>query len=117
MKTKISILIVGLMLMVGCGNQFSQLPPSPEKTYAQSLTIYNDASEAYNAALMLQTPEVKAQWKKDINPLLDAADVTLNLWWEAINTDGEDDAKVNYLEIWNKLFPMLFSLGIIEVKE
>ena len=114
---RLSVILVAIMLVAGCAGQLSELPPSPEKTYAQALTIYNDANEAYVAALMLQTPEVKAQWKRDINPKLDAADVALDAWWAAIGTDSENDAQFSYLQLWNKLFPMLFSLGIIEVEE
>ena len=117
MKTKISVLVIGLLFLVACGNQLSQLPPSPAKTYAQSLTIFNDASEAYVMALILQTPEVREQWKRDINPMLDAADHALNCWWAVVGTDHEDEAQFNYLKIWRELFPLLFSLGIIEVKE
>ena len=116
-KRKIMMMVVGVVFLVGCGGQLSQLPPSPEKTYAQSLTAFNDASEAYNAALMLQTPEVKAQWKKDINPMLDAADTALNCWWATIGTDQEDEAEVKYLRLWRELFPLLFKLGIIGVEE
>ena len=117
MKTKISVLVIGLLLLVACAPQLSELPPSPEKTYAQALTAYNDAVYAYITALALQTPEVKAQWKQDINPMLDAADVALDAWWAVVGTDQEDDAQFNYLKIWRELFPLLFQLGIIEVGE
>ena len=116
-RNSIFVLLLGVMFLVACGGQLSQLPPSPEKTYAQALTVFNDASEAYVAALMLQTPEVKAQWKRDINPKLDAVDEALDLWWFTIGTGIEDIAKFNYLELWRELFPMLFQLGIIEVTE
>ena len=122
MKTRnngIFILMLGVfvMLFANCAPQLSQLPPSPEKTYAQALTIYNNANEAYVAALMLQDPVTKAQWKRDINPKLDATDIALNAWWMAIGTDREDDARFKYLKLWGDLFPLLFSLGIIEVEE
>jgi len=117
MKTKrIFIVLLGVMFLAGCGGQLSQLPPSPEKTYAQALTAFNDASEAYVAALSLQTPDVKAQWKRDINPMLDAADTALNLWWSVIGTEQEDEAEFDYLKLWRELFPLLFTMGIIEVE-
>ena len=103
--------------ILACGGQLSQLPASPEKTYGQALSIYNNANEAYVAALMLQDPETKAQWKKDINPQLDKADIALNAWWTAIGTDREDDAQLKYLKLWGDLFPLLFQLGIVEVEE
>ncbi len=122
MRTKhtgLYILFLGMMVLflANCAPQLSQLPPSPEKTYAQSLTIYNNANEAYIVALMLQDPETKAQWKRDINPKLDAADVALNAWWNAIGTDRQEGAQFNYLQLWHELFPVLFELGIIEVEE
>ena len=121
MRTKknscLILMLGGMFLLANCGGQLSQLPPSPEKTYAQALTAYNNASEAYVAALMLQTPEVKAQWKKDINPMLDAADTALNLWWSVIGTEQEDEAEFDYLKLWRELFPILLQLGIIEVAE
>ena len=109
---------LGMMLMLAnCAPQLSQLPPSPEKTYAQALTIYNDANEAYVAALMLQTPEVKAQWKQDINPELDKADEALDAWFAVLGMANEYEKRELYLAIWRKLFPLLFQLGIIEVEE
>ena len=91
------ILAIGMMFMLAnCAPQLSQLPPSPEKTYAQALTAYNDASEAYVAAFMLQDPETKAQWKRDINPILDAAGLALdgcaNFWQDFVRRIGRRDA-------------------------
>jgi len=118
-RNSIFVLLIGLafLAMTACAGGLSQLPPSPEKTYAQSLTAYNDAQEAYVAALMLQDEETKAQWKRDINPLLDLTDMALEAWWDAIGTNAEDDARYIYQDMWNKLFPLLFSMGIVGVEE
>ena len=122
MKTRnngIFILLLGMivLMMANSAPQLSQLPPSPEKTYAQSLTIYNNANEAYVAALMLQDPETKAQWKRDINPMLDKADAALDAWFAVLGLANEYEKQELYLVIWRELFPLLFSLGIIEVEE
>ena len=117
MRTKISILIVGVMLMANCGGQLSQLPPSPEKTYAQSLTAFNVAGEGYLAILTVQKPDVKAAWKENINPSIHAASDALDIWAKAIGTGEEVDKYTIYLQLWENLFPILTTLGVIEIKE
>jgi len=113
------ILMLGMfvMLIANCGGQLSQLPPSPEKTYAQSLTAFNIAGEAYLAILTAQKPEVKAAWKININPYIHAASAALDIWGAAIGTDQEAGKHTIYLQLWQDLFPILTTLGVIEIKE
>ena len=115
----IGILMLGFMMLMlaNCGGQFSQLPPSPEKTYAQSLTIFNDAAEGYLAVLTVQKPEVKAAWKENINPSIHAGSDALDAWAKAIGTPEETDKYAIYLQLWQDLFPILTTLGVIEIKE
>ena len=107
----IGILMLGFMMLANCGGPLSQLPPSPEKTYAQSLTIFNDAAEGYLAVLTVQKPEVKAAWKEN------AGSDALDAWAKAIGTPEETDKYVIYLQLWRDLFPILTTLGVIEIKE
>ena len=114
MKTKISVLVIGLLLLVACGGQF---PATSEGTYAQSLTLFNDSVEAYYVILTAQKPEIKAEWKKNINPSIHAASAALDIWAAAIGTDSEIDKQMIYIKLWRGLFPMLINLGVIEIKE
>ena len=110
----IFILLLGMLFLANCINQY---PATPEGTYAQSLTMFNDSVEAYYNTLVLQTPEVKTKWKQDINPLIYTAGAALDAWGNAIGTGTEISSQQIYAQLWRELWRMLIRFEILKVEE
>lgn len=108
--TGIICLTVFLFLIVGC----AAWKVSPEHTYLKALRHFNNTVEIYEENYQLQTPEIQAKWKEQIDPLVKITNTSLNAWGIAINNS---QAEINYRGALANLIQGLFSIGIVEVKE
>lgn len=113
-KRRLTVLLaVVLLLTFGCAG--SQFPSSPRGSYAAALTFYNNTIQAYYNVLILQPPEVRAEWKAKINPKFNMAGDALALWGSVVGTPDGEAKEVVYLRLLQQLIIVLVDCGAIEI--
>jgi hypothetical protein len=101
------VIILAIMLMLmftGCATgPFSgnPIPDTPKGKYITARKFYNDQVEALTAYGPLLTAEDKAELKKDVDPIFDSIETTLDAWKVALMDPAKDAAAYN--AAWSKL--------------
>lgn len=98
-KIAVMFLVVAL---TGCFASFGNpIPETAKGKYVTARTFYNDQVEALTAYAPVLTPEQKIDMGKDLAPVMDSIEGTLNLWKLAL-MDPNLDAS-GYNSEWIKL--------------
>ena len=94
-------LIVCLVLMAmlaGCAATMLQgnpIPETPKGKYIVARKFYNDQLEALTTYGALMTAEQKTEMKKELDPVLDSIESTLDGWKIALMDPAADPAAYN----------------------
>ena len=87
------------LLMVGCGGQFTgggnPIPDTPKGQYVTARTFYNDQLESLTIYGQVLTLEEKQEMKKELDPVLDGLETTLNGWQLALMDPSKDPTAYN----------------------
>lgn len=97
---KIVILFL-ILALAGCSTTGNPIPETPKGKYVVARQFYNDQVEALTAYAPVLTPEQKADMAKDLAPVMDGIEATLNGWKLAL-MDPNVDAS-GYNSEWIKL--------------
>lgn len=97
-------MLVILALLAGCaGGQFqgNPIPETPKGKYVTARKFYNDQLESLTVYGQLLTAEERADMKKDLDPIFDSIETTLDGWKIALMDPAKDPAAYN--AAWLKL--------------
>lgn len=86
------------LVMAGCAaGQFqgNPIPETPKGKYITARKFYNDQLESLTVYGQLLTAEEKADMKKELDPILDSIEATLDGWKIALMDPAQDPAKYN----------------------
>jgi len=80
----------------GCAQfQGNPIPETPKGQYVTARKFYNDQVEALTAYAPVLTQEQKANMHKDLTPVMDAIETTLDGWKIALMDPTKDPAEYN----------------------
>lgn len=89
-------LMLAAVYMAGCAQfQGNPIPETPKGQYVTARKFYNDQVEALTAYAPVLTMEQKADMKKDLAPVMDAIETTLDGWKVALMDPTKDPAEYN----------------------
>lgn len=104
-ESLVIILAIMLMLMfTGCATgpfAGNPIPDTPKGKYVTARKFYNDQVESLTAYAPLLTTEQKADLKKELDPVFDSIETTLDGWKLALMDPAKDAAAYN--AAWTKL--------------
>jgi hypothetical protein len=125
MKERIGIFGFGIVILmmffyllsmsVGCSMVDKDL--TPEQRYLEALGFFNDASQQYIDAYDMASVKTKAEFKKEIDPIIREADLSLRAWKLFLNSSNADSKEKVWLEIRNKLLMILINYDILVVRQ
>jgi len=101
--TMVYVLLMFLVLyLAGCAQfQGNPIPETPKGKYVTARKFYNDQVEALTAYGPVLTAEQKTDLKKDLAPVMDSIETTLDGWRVALMDPTKDPA--GYNSAWMKL--------------
>ena len=88
-----------------------------EQRYLSSLKFFNQNVQMYLDAYDKATPEVQKKWKTNIDPIIEKASTTLDLWGTAIGTDTAETKEQAWNIMKDQFIRMLISFEIIKIGE
>lgn len=95
-------LMLAAVYMAGCAQfQGNPIPETPKGQYVTARKFYNDQVEALTAYAPVLTPAQKVSMHKDLAPVMDAIETTLDGWKVALMDPSKDPA--GYNSAWMKL--------------
>jgi len=100
-------LVIGLaiflaLMFAGCAQfQGNPIPETAKGKYVTARKFYNDQVEALTAYAPVLTPEQKAGMHKDLAPVMDGIETTLDAWKIALLDPAKDPTAYN--SAWLKL--------------
>lgn len=103
-------LAIFLLAIVSC----AAWKVSPEHSYLKALKHFNNTVEIYLDNYDIQSPEIQAKWKEQIDPLITSTDQALDVWGTMIN---DSQAQIDYQKTFGTLIQALLDIGIVEIKE
>ena len=113
MKRKAISMVLAVMFLSSCAGM-SSAPVTPQSKYYAALKFFNDTVEQYQAYYMAASPETKAKWKAEINPIIKQASAALDLWADAIGTYGAEASETKWLTMKTNLIAALIHYGMIK---
>ena len=107
------VAIVAIFAIAACAG----MPVTMKGKYALALEEFTAIVTSYNVQYAAQTPETKANWKANIDPIFQKASLALDAWGAVIGTGAEVDKQAAYTQAFSQLKTLLITLKIIEIKE
>jgi hypothetical protein len=80
-----------------------------EGRYAEGLSTWNDYMDTYRYHYAMQTPEVKAEWDREITPIAAKGSAALDLWKGTLNDATKEDA---YIALQRQFWGLLIDYGM-----
>ncbi|MHC4310863.1 MAG: hypothetical protein ACYSW3_00145 [Planctomycetota bacterium] len=80
-----------------------------EGRYADGLSTFNDYMDTYRYHYAMQTPEVQAEWDREITPIADKASKALGLWKGTLDDATKEDA---YIALERQFWNLLIQYGM-----
>ena len=109
-----------ILIIAGCGafqGQQPAQPMSPRQNYYTALKMWNDQFSTYLNAYEAAGPETKASWKKNIDPIVRAADQAIHVWGSSFGTADEAAKYQLWTDARNQALALLLGSGILKVEE
>lgn len=101
----IILVLMGIALLSGgCAHM-----KTAEGRYAEALSTFNDYMDTYRYHYAMQTPEVKAEWDREITPIADKASKALGLWKGTLDDTTKEDA---YIALQRQFWDLLIDYGM-----
>ena len=101
--------ILFVFFLIGCAT----INVHPEESYFKALRTFVTLSETYQTEYELQTPEVQADWKARIDPIILRIDKVLDVW----GTTMSEEAEIEYSALYLEFIKALREIGLVEVIE
>lgn len=91
------LLFFAALYLAGCaaGQMTNPIPETPKGKYITARKFYNDQLESLTVYGQLLTAEEKADMKKELDPILDSIETTLDGWKIALMDPAKDPAAYN----------------------
>lgn len=102
-----------IMGMVGCAQTWNL---TPSAKYYSALKTFDQNIETYLVQYRAASPETQAKWKKNIDPLILAANQALQTWRLSMGTTSAASKEQAWLTAQRQVMGMLISSGIIKVE-
>ena len=105
--------VIAIFVLTACAG----MPITQKGKFIYAVEEYTALLSSYNAQFKMQTPEIKAKWKTDFDPVFLQVNQALNAWGAVL---GTADAKTNqalYTAAFSQLKNLLLITGIIEIKQ
>ena len=115
MNLKVMIIFIVMFSMVGLSGCAFKNYTSKQK-YLAALDFFNNRVEQYAVAYDEASPETKAKWKKNVDPIIKKASTALVIWKMSIGTSEESSKEKVWNTIKNELINVLFESDIIKLE-